>query len=177
MFGVGNAVEFFSYVIVLPFGPQHFVSLSQRWPEAFLQVKATTLDKERTIPKIRDEKNAVPSCDIMLDHGRSAQGKSTSRGRPCPALSARDQAWHHNIEQCSSRRKSQGWFFFFSRVEAFRKIASWLIFVRNERTRFIVFLLLAAILMCTFNLLYAYGWRMPIGTIFSTHELVEVCML
>ena len=31
--------------------------------------------KKRTIPEIRGEKNPVPSCDIMLDHARSAQGK------------------------------------------------------------------------------------------------------
>ena len=47
----------------------------------------TTLDKKkRTIPEIRGEKNAVPSCDIMLDDAHSAQGKSRGQARmtlPC----------------------------------------------------------------------------------------------
>ena len=70
--------------------------------------------KKRTIPEIRGEKNAVPPCHIMLDHTWSAQRKS--RGWPRPALIARDQAWYHKIEQCSSHRESRGWFFFLSRV-------------------------------------------------------------
>ena len=42
--------------------------------------------KKRTIPEIRGEKNAVPSCDIMLDDARSALGKSCGQSRmtlPC----------------------------------------------------------------------------------------------
>ena len=42
--------------------------------------------KKRTILEIRGEKNAVPSCDIMLDDARSAQGKSRGQSRmtlPC----------------------------------------------------------------------------------------------
>ena len=35
----------------------------------------TTLDNKKNHPKIRGEKNAIPSCDIMLDHARSVQGK------------------------------------------------------------------------------------------------------
>ena len=36
-------------------------------------------------------------CDIMLDHARSAQGKSRGQSRigPCPALIACDRAWYH----------------------------------------------------------------------------------
>ena len=37
--------------------------------------------KKRTIPKIRGEKNAVPSCDIMLGDARSVQGKSRGQSR------------------------------------------------------------------------------------------------
>ena len=42
--------------------------------------------KKRTIIEIRGEKNAVLSCDIMLDDARSAQGKSRGQSRmtlPC----------------------------------------------------------------------------------------------
>ena len=42
--------------------------------------------KKRTILEIRGKKNAVPSCDIMLDDARSAQGKSRGQSRmalPC----------------------------------------------------------------------------------------------
>ena len=42
--------------------------------------------KKRTIPEICGEKNAVPSCDIMLDDARSAQGESCGQLRmtlPC----------------------------------------------------------------------------------------------
>ena len=37
------------------------------------------------------------TCDIMLDHAQSAQGKSRgqSRIRPCPVLIACDRAWYH----------------------------------------------------------------------------------
>ena len=68
--------------------------------------------QKKTILETRGEKNAFPSCDILLDHARSAQSKS--RGWPCPPLITRDQAWYHKVEQCFSRRESWGWFFFFS---------------------------------------------------------------
>ena len=74
--------------------------------------------KKRTIPEIRGQKNAVPSCDIMLDDARSAQGKSRRQSRmTLPELIVRHRAWYHKIEQRSSCRKSRGWFsFFLSRV-------------------------------------------------------------
>ena len=54
-------------------------------------------------------------CSIMcirLDQ-RRAKVTDTSRGWPCSALIARDQALYHKIEQCSSRHESRGWFLFF----------------------------------------------------------------
>ena len=49
--------------------------------------------KKITIPEICGEKNTVRSCDIMLDHERSAQGKgSTTIRNFYPALIARDRA-------------------------------------------------------------------------------------
>ena len=82
---------------------------------------ATTLDKKkRTIPEIRGEKNAVPSCDIMLDDARSAQGKSRGQSRmTLPCVIVRHRAWYLKIEQRSSRRESRGWFFFFVQGSSF----------------------------------------------------------
>ena len=74
----------------------------------------TTMDKKKNHPWDLRRGERCSTCDIMLDHARSAQGKS--RGWPCPALIAHDQAWCHKIEQRSSRRESRGWFFFLSRV-------------------------------------------------------------
>ena len=78
----------------------------------------TTLDKKRTILKIRGEKNAVPhviSCSIRRDQRRAKVADSRGSDLPCA-----DRAWSSmisHVEQRSSRRESQWWFLFFlSRV-------------------------------------------------------------
>ena len=53
--------------------------------------------KKRTIPEIRGEKNTVPSCEIMLDHARSAQGKSCGLLRV--TLPCADHLWSSMISQ------------------------------------------------------------------------------
>ena len=54
-----------------------------------------TKKKKRTIPEIRGEKNIVPSCDIMLNHERSARGKVIcDYPRLCPALIEHITEWN-----------------------------------------------------------------------------------
>ena len=46
----------------------------------------------------------------ILDQERSAQGKASASIRNfCPALIARDRAWYHMMEQCTSHLESRGW--------------------------------------------------------------------
>ena len=73
--------------------------------------------KKRTIIEIRGEKNAVPrviSCSIRRDQRRASPIRDCPRLLPCA-----DRSWSSmisHVEQRSSRRESQGWFFFLARV-------------------------------------------------------------
>ena len=69
----------------------------------------TTLDKKEPSPRFAARRTLfhhVISCSITHDQRRTRVADDL-------ALIARDQAWYHRIEQCSFRRESQGWFFFF----------------------------------------------------------------
>ena len=78
----------------------------------------STLDKkkkkERNIPEVRGEKKTVRSCDILLDHERSAQERSSGdypRLLPCA-----DRAWSTMISHDGTvffSPRISGWFFFF----------------------------------------------------------------
>ena len=51
----------------------------------------------------------------MTHDQRRAKPSATVRDF-CPPLIVRHRAWYHTMEQRSSRRESQGWFFFLARV-------------------------------------------------------------
>ena len=74
----------------------------------------TTLDKKKKEPSPRFA--ARRTLFYVWYHARSrVTSAEKSRGQPwmtLPWLIACDQPWYHKIEQCSSRRESQGWFFF-----------------------------------------------------------------
>ena len=95
------------------------ISLKYRqnqWTNDTKRVKLLPWTKKKS-PEIRGEKNTVHhviSCLIMHDQHRAKV--ADSRGWPCLALIARDQAWYHKIEQCSSCRESQGRFWWWSGV-------------------------------------------------------------
>ena len=75
------------------------------------QSSSTTLDKKKNHPRDSRRDARCSTCDTMLDQARSAQGKSRGSDLPCA-----DRAWSSmisHVEQCSSRRESRGWFFFF----------------------------------------------------------------
>ena len=75
----------------------------------------STLDKKkkRNIPEVRGEKKTVRSCDILLDHERLAQERSSATIRRfCPALRARDRQWYHMMEQRSARHEFRDGSFF-----------------------------------------------------------------
>ena len=77
---ISEKVEVTNKLLFHPYVVMHQLRKSSALPKTERNtglVRATTLDKKRTIRKISGEKNAVPSSDIMLDDARSAQG---SRG-------------------------------------------------------------------------------------------------
>ena len=76
-----------------------------------LGVQVLPWTKNRTIPEIRGEKNAVPhaiSCSITRDQRMAKVADDLA-----PTLIACDQAWYHKIEQCSLHEFRDGSFFFF----------------------------------------------------------------
>ena len=79
------------------------------WPKTGFVVEepqCTTLKKKkkRTIPEIQGEKSTVRSCDIMLDHGRSAHAAGQGHSRhsatfaPCwSRVIKHDNTWWNSI--------------------------------------------------------------------------------
>ena len=121
------------------------------WPGKHMEgAKALPLDhtnlvycyprqKIRTIPEIRGEKNAVPSCDILLDHARSAQGKHCGESRM--TLPCADRSWSSMICQELTvffSPRISGIDLFLSRVVAVidcgrSLFLTWRVFVANKK--------------------------------------------
>ena len=79
----------------------------------------TILDKKKQKKNHPRDSRREECCSILWYHARwrtinAGQSLPSATVRDfCPVLIVRHRAWYRTMEQCSSRRESRGWFFFF----------------------------------------------------------------